>query len=205
MIPCPTCVHPQDALHELMQYSDYSMDHLDRAICHPWSSTEPCHWSPFPFTFPVKIAGILPSLGCWRSSCLQGEIHEGEQIMKRHWENREKSEFLKVTQGSECKVLHFLTRRRLIISVQDGSTKWRWFFQGLYSLRNVVIMGQFMWDFKLEGTWRGEETPRSRHCYLPSCLLLIHKDGYAGSMQLLHPFWWHNAGLQIPGGFACPE
>jgi len=59
----PTYVRPKDAVHKLMQYSDYSMDHLATAICNPCLSTKPCHWSPFPFTFPVKVAGTLASLG----------------------------------------------------------------------------------------------------------------------------------------------
>lgn len=107
MTYCPTYVHSKEVLHKLMKYSDYSMDHLATAICHPWLSTKSCHWSPFPFTFPVKIAHMLASLGCWRSGSLQGEIHKGEQMMKRHWEDKEKREFLKVALGSECEDLIF--------------------------------------------------------------------------------------------------
>ena len=99
--------------------------------------------------------------------------------MKRNWEDREKSEFLKVILGSECEDLHFLTRKQLVISVQDDSDKGGWFFQGYYSLRNAVILEQFMWDFKQEGRWWGRrgETSRRKHCHLPSHLFLIHKDG----------------------------
>lgn len=168
-----------------MQYADYSMD---RQVCHPWLSTKPCHRSPF--TFSLKIAGILASLRCWRSSSLRGEIHKGEPKMKRHWDDREKREFLKVTLGSECEALHFLTSRQLVISVQDDSNKKSRFFQGLYSLRNAVILGQFVWDFKQEGRWWGEKTPRRKYCYLPSHLFLIHKDGdalWGGRVTYLWP------------------
>lgn len=174
MTYCLPYVRPKDALHKLMQYSDYSMD---LRVCHPWLSTKPCHWSPF--TFSLKIAGILASLRCWRSSSLQGEIHKGEQKMKRYGDDREKREFLKVTLGSECEAIHFLTSRQLVISVQDDSNKKSRFFQGLYSLRNAVILGQFVWHFKQEGRWRGEKTPRRKYCYIPSHLFLIHKDGDA--------------------------
>lgn len=146
-----------------------------------------------PFLSKLLVYWLL--WGAGEAALSEGKFIKENKKMKRHWDDREKREFLKVTLGSECEALHFLTSRQLVISLQDDSNKKSRFLQGLYSLSNAVILGQFVWHFKQEGRWRGEKTPRRKNCYLPSHLFLIHKDGDAPWGERVTYLWPFSACL----------